>query len=740
MKKKYVLYYTGFISALLFCLDLHAQTAQSHLEDGIAKNDRGVYAEAIADFSKALDINAYLEEAYYQRGLSYWYLGLYREALADFSKAIDLDPKESMNYYKRGQIYEALGEQNLAIQDYSQSIRMSPNFELPYTDRADLYRKQKKYSRALRDCDEALRLNPTYARVLSIRGLIKMDQGQSAESYADLKRAVQIAPREAELRSNLADYYRKNHENEKAVEEYSAAINLSPNNAQTYCRRASLKLSLGNNTDALKDANRAIYNDRRYWPAYIIRGIAYYNLDQKQKSEQDINRYLSQARRAEDYYELSSQILEYAEEKPLQIQGNEILEKAEGWAQKAIQLQDSYENNLLLAHILFKLNRTTLARSVAQRAKDIARSFKEDASEVELLISKIDREYADNTPPVIAITSPLAKARGVIVVEAANKITVIGQAQDESGVVRVLINGNPARLKPDGHFDGETMLTGESNLITVRAYDTRGNEAQERFTVKRQPAVAAVAPPPASNAMGRQIALLFATNQYDEWGPLINPIYDARAIAQDLRDLYGFEVDLQENLKKDAVMLKIKEYARKQYNSNDQLFIFFAGHGQFDEIFKEGYVVARDSRFEEDSKSSYISHSNLKTYINSIPCKHILLVMDVCFGGTFDRTLAMRGAQSNITSDRQELINRKLRYSTRRYLTSGGKEYVPDGRPGQHSPFARMLLEALRSEGGMDRILTLPELLAYVSQAQPKPHSGEFGTNEPGSDFLFIAR
>ncbi|NJO02569.1 MAG: caspase family protein, partial [Bacteroidia bacterium] len=168
------------------------------------------------------------------------------------------------------------------------------------------------------------------------------------------------------------------------------------------------------------------------------------------------------------------------------------------------------------------------------------------------------------------------------------------------------------------------------------------------------------------------------------------------------------------------------------------LFIFFAGHGQFDEIFKEGYVVAKDSRFDDESKSTYISHSNLKTYINSIPCKHVFLVMDVCFGGTFDPQIALRGQQSNFESDREELINRKMRYTTRRFLTSGAKEYVPDGRPGHHSPFVRQFLEALRNGGGSDRILTISEILEYVSQSQPKPHYGEFGTNEPGSDFLFI--
>ena len=77
---------------------------------------------------------------------------------------------------------------------------------------------------------------------------------------------------------------------------------------------------------------------------------------------------------------------------------------------------------------------------------------------------------------------------------------------------------------------------------------------------------------------------------------------------------------------------------------------------------------------------------------------------------------------------------------TRKYITSGGKDYVSDGIQGHHSPFVRKILEALRSYGGSDGILTLSELLARLEGIEPEPRSSEFGDNEPGSSFLFIAK
>ncbi|MFC2126030.1 caspase domain-containing protein [Bacteroidota bacterium] len=238
-------------------------------------------------------------------------------------------------------------------------------------------------------------------------------------------------------------------------------------------------------------------------------------------------------------------------------------------------------------------------------------------------------------------------------------------------------------------------------------------------------------------------ALLFATDTYDSWNKLINPINDARTIAEELESNYGFKVELVTNASQEEVYTKLRDYADKSYMDNDQLFLFFAGHGQFDDSFREGFVVCKDSRKNDPGKVSYISHSRLRTVVNNIPSKHTFLVMDICFGGTFDPVVASagyRGEERNFEITHEEFIKKKLKFKTRRYLTSGGKVYVPDGTPGHHSPFVRRFLEALRNYGGHDKVLTLAEIFIYVEKIQPEPRSGEFGDNEPGSDFIFVAQ
>jgi Caspase domain len=241
-------------------------------------------------------------------------------------------------------------------------------------------------------------------------------------------------------------------------------------------------------------------------------------------------------------------------------------------------------------------------------------------------------------------------------------------------------------------------------------------------------------------AMDRKdYAILFATDQYDNWNDLVNPIYDANAIAKELAERYGFEVKVVENANQDKVLTTLREYAQISYKPQDQLMVFFAGHGQFDDVFGEGYVVARDSRANDPSKNSYISHNRLRNNINNIPCDHIALVMDVCFGGTFDPVLASsRNIYDEI--DNTEYIAKKLSTKTRKFLTSGSKEYVSDGVRGSHSPFTVRFLEALKSNGGEDRLLTFSEVNLSMQKLKTTPRYGSFGDDEAGSEFLFITR
>ena len=342
----------------------------------------------------------------------------------------------------------------------------------------------------------------------------------------------------------------------------------------------------------------------------------------------------------------------------------------------------------------------------------------------------------DDTGPDIRILYPVPNVttRGVksAIIVRADSTVVSGTVADPSGVAEVMVNDTEAQVTED-KFSKTIQLVYGNNLIRVIATDKLKNPAFEEITIYRPgPPL-----PDPSVRIGKDYALLFAVDNYDHWPGLRFPLVDALNISKDLKKIYGFEVELIHNPTKEDILRELHKYAQKEYGPEDQLLIFFAGHGDFDIVTNMGYLISQDTKkpIDDEYRVSYFSHSYFRDLIDRMSCKHIFLLMDTCYSGTFDERLAMRGEADDVFSPLSQAdIKRKLTYTTRWYLTSGANEQVPD-----NSLFARALLDALRSEGGGDNILTIKEILTYFEElSDPKPCFGEFGRNAPGSDFLFI--
>jgi uncharacterized caspase-like protein len=354
---------------------------------------------------------------------------------------------------------------------------------------------------------------------------------------------------------------------------------------------------------------------------------------------------------------------------------------------------------------------------------------------------------AKSSPPIMVWLSPEQTSSVITGAEVTIKVGINSTITLKN--VTVLINGQtqPQRgfgvTSPDASkftkfVEQKITLSPGPNEIKVIAVNESGETTTESRMVNMTPPVAI-----ANSETRTDYALIIATNDYKDWTDLTNPVNDAKAIATELGENYGFKVETLFNASKSEIVTKIREYAKKNYGTDDQLFIFIAGHGQFDEIGKDGYIVAKDSKLNDDTYDTYVPFSVLRTTIDNNPAKHVFITMDVCFGGTFDQAIAKRGDdrdQMYTDIPQAEYISKKLKFKTRMYMTSGGKQYVPDGRPGKHSPFASKFLEALRGYGGTYRVLTASKIWLSVETAKPEPKFGTFGDNEPGSEFVFQAR
>lgn len=137
-------------------------------------------------------------------------------------------------------------------------------------------------------------------------------------------------------------------------------------------------------------------------------------------------------------------------------------------------------------------------------------------------------------------------------------------------------------------------------------------------------------------------ALIIGVQDYEYWGKLKKPFADADSLIKTLTTFYLFDkqqITLLRNPRR-ADLIDALDSLTEVLTENDNLLIFYAGHGKEDKTLDEGYWIPIDGK--TDKRTNWFSNDELKKYLKAMKCKHILLVADACFAGKL-----FRGAQSD---------------------------------------------------------------------------------------------
>jgi len=234
---------------------------------------------------------------------------------------------------------------------------------------------------------------------------------------------------------------------------------------------------------------------------------------------------------------------------------------------------------------------------------------------------------------------------------------------------------------------------------------------------------------------GKFYALIIGVSTYNN--PKLN-LDNAAGDATKIRDIittkYTFDAantNLLINPTRQKIISELFRL-RKIITSEDNLLIFYAGHGYWDNDAKQGYWWARDA--EGDDPSTWLSNSDLREQIRSIKSAHTLLISDACFSGGIFRS---RDA-SEIMKATQDI---QLLYSmpSRRAITSGTMTAVPD-----RSVFLEYLSKRLTDN--KSKFLASQQLFdsfrtAVINNSSVVPQDGVIAeTGDEGGDFIFILR
>jgi len=228
--------------------------------------------------------------------------------------------------------------------------------------------------------------------------------------------------------------------------------------------------------------------------------------------------------------------------------------------------------------------------------------------------------------------------------------------------------------------------------------------------------------------------LIIGVNNYSDPAipSLDNPISDAQQLYDILTSEYSFEKDNIQFLKdpKRSDIIYSLDYLSRKVTPEDNLLIFYAGHGWWDDAANIGYWLPSDAR--KISKAEWFRNSTLVDYLREVNTRHTLLITDACFGGSIFKT---RKAFDDDTRAMEILYE----YPSRKAMTSGSLSEVPD-----ESPFTKYLLERLKKN--KNKYLSSEQLfsslrLAVINNSDGIPQFGEIrNVGDQGGDFIFIKK
>ncbi|WP_158752194.1 caspase family protein [Acidobacterium sp. S8] len=267
-----------------------------------------------------------------------------------------------------------------------------------------------------------------------------------------------------------------------------------------------------------------------------------------------------------------------------------------------------------------------------------------------------------------------------------------------------------------------------ASLIALATATLPAN-AQDRGIVSLK----AANPTPTQTGRPNFYALVIGIRSNPYLPPLETPLNDAKEVEQTLKNEYGFNTQLLIDATRDQIIGALDHY-RRTLTENDELLIYYAGHGFYDKDVDQAYWAPVDAN--TDTYSRWIIATEITGTAKAVPARHVLIISDSCYSGMLSRGAGGAGPATNL-EDHSAYLERMLDRKSRNVMSSGGDEPVQDNDgqwgPTNHSVFANVLLRNLTAPPADE--FTAEELFSHV-RIQVAARSTQTPTYTPIRDSL----
>ena len=387
------------------------------------------------------------------------------------------------------------------------------------------------------------------------------------------------------------------------------------------------------------------------------------------------------------------------------------------------------------------------------RAEKEAQRFRDEMAGLErkLQTEKAQPVQVAVLPPSIhVIEPPIVLTRGaptVLVRGGIGKREIVGRVMAAAGLLSFVVNDRSEQgsIDANGLFRVSIPLTGNATPVSLVAIDQQGKRSAVEFTlVPDGTAVAAPASPktPPMN-FGNFYALVIGNENYQHLPKLNTAVNDAVVISDVLTKKYNFKTTTLKNATRYQILSELNKL-RARLTENDNLLIYYAGHGELDKANQRGHWLPVDA--EENSDANWISSVAITDILNAMTVKHALVVADSCYSGALTRSSIGQIESGRSEAERVNWLKAMTKMRSRVVLTSGGLQPVLDGGGGNHSVFARSFIEVLNVNDDVieaRRVYqelsarVLNDALRYRIEQVPQYAAMQFAGHESG-DFLFV--
>ncbi len=343
---------------------------------------------------------------------------------------------------------------------------------------------------------------------------------------------------------------------------------------------------------------------------------------------------------------------------------------------------------------------------------------------IKQLQQKVKSQKLAEKPKIEIIDPPFVLVRGTPTVtlrSVVKKRDIIGKVTASNDLLSFMVNDRKSDVDEQGLFQTTVNLVDTETPVHVVAIDRNGARASLDFilslgkaieinqrTSENLPRVKMAQPWRALN-FGQYYALVIGNNNYKKIPALDTPVNDATAVSNVLKEKYGFKTKLLINATRYQILSELNNL-RAKLAENDNLLVYYAGHGELDKVNMRGHWLPVDA--DADNTANWISTVAITDILNTMSVKHIMVVSDSCYSGAMTRSSLARIEAGADSAKKSKWLQAMLKARSRTVLTSGGLKPVMDGGGGQHSVFANAFITALRQN---DTLLEGQSLYRKVS-------------------------